>query len=303
VEAAALIARLPSLLRRRVERDKAQRLANLARNISIAHNTAELLDAAERAGLAMLPIKGALLANTIWDDPGLRPMSDVDLVVAPADAAAAVALLATLGFRAQQPESARWTPRHAHAIGLVNPDRQLAVDLHYRLFHELDADGDVAPLFARAVEAPLFGALRRVPAWEDSLFLAAAHGAVDGFGGPPYWLLDLALLCERADFARAADEAARRRLKVAFSVAVALAHRALPDDVPAPPWPISSLRRALLDGVLGSDPLVTRRSRTSNLAARLLLADGAGSVNELIRKAELALVELGERWRGRSTRA
>src|SRR5207237_18793 len=120
---------------------------------------------------------------------------------------------------------------------------QLAIDLHHRLFHELDGDSDAEPFFAHAIVVTLQGRPRAAPSWEDSLFLAALHGAVDGFGGAPWWLLDFLLLLGRADFARAAEEARRRRLSIAFSVAVELARRALPDVVPAPPSPPSWLRR------------------------------------------------------------
>jgi hypothetical protein len=126
-----------------------------------------------------------------------------------------------------------------------------------------------------------------VPSWEDSLFLAALHGAVDGFGGAPWWLLDFALLLERADFARAAEEARRRCLRLAFSVAVELARRALPDVVPAPPWAPSWLRRRLLAAALGPDPLGSPPDHTRNAVARLLMADGLGGVRELIRKGRL----------------
>jgi hypothetical protein len=287
LDAAALIARLPPSLRARVEQPRTQRLATLARNLSIAEHTHEILDAAAADELPMLPLKGAILAHTIYEDPGLRPMSDVDLLVRPRQLERAIALLIRLGFMVTSPATARFSPRHAHAIALVDTRRQLALDLHHRLFHELDGDGEAEPFFARAIVVPLQGRPRVVPAWEDSLFLAALHGAVDGFGGAPWWLVDFALLLGRADFARAAEEARRRRVRLAFAVAVALARRALPDLVPAPPWSPSSLRRLLLQVTLGSDPMGIPPDHTRNLIARLLLADGFGGVRELLRKVQL----------------
>jgi hypothetical protein len=299
VDAAALMARLPPSLRARVEQPRVQRLGTLARNLSIAEHTREILDAAGAAAVPMLPLKGALLAHTIYEDPGLRPMRDVDLLVRPRDLERAIALLARLGFSVASPPGARFSPRHAHAVALVDTRRELAIDLHHRLFHELDGDSDAEPFFARAIEVVLAGRARAVPAWEDSLFLAALHGAVDGFGGPPWWLLDFALLIGRADFARAADEARRRRLRVAFAVAVELARRALPGVVPAARWSPSSLRRLLLRVTLGPDPLGTPPDYTRNLIARLLLADGLGGARELIRKTRLRGGEALARLRSR----
>jgi hypothetical protein len=287
VDAAALIARLPPSLRARVEQPRLQRLGTLARNVSTIVHIGEILDAAEAATLPMLPLKGALLAYTIYEDPGLRPMRDLDFLVRPRDLEGATALLGRLGFVVGSPAIPRFSPRHAHALALVDRRRQLTIDLHYRLFHELDGDSDAEPFFARAIVVELAGRARAVPSWEDALFLAALHGAVDGFGGAPWWLLDLALLVGRADFARAVDEARRRRLRIAFAVAVELARRALPDVVPAVPWSPSSPRRLLLRVALGADPLGVPPNHARNLVARLLMADGLGGARELLRKVRL----------------
>lgn len=294
-----VIGSLPPALRARFSPTRAQRLATALRNESIAAALDEILDAAATANLPMLPLKGAVLAFTIYGDAGLRPMRDVDVLVRPRDLPRAIALLESLGFIGAAHTSARWGPRHAHAVGMVDRRRQLALDLHHRLFHELGGDGDGEPFFLRAIAVDVAGKSRAVPSWDDALFLAALHGAVDGFGGSPFWMLDFLLLLARADFAVAAREAERRRLTVAFSAAVMLARRALPELVPPHPSP-AAWRRALLDVTLGSDPLITPPSQARNLAARLLLADGVGGIRELARKVELRAVEAVESLRRKS---
>jgi hypothetical protein len=46
---------------------------------------AEILAACRDAGIAVLPLKGALLATHYYAEPGLRPMNDLDVLVRPSD--------------------------------------------------------------------------------------------------------------------------------------------------------------------------------------------------------------------------
>src|SRR5690349_18102423 len=54
---------------------------------------------AARAGIAVAPLKGSLLATGYYAEPGLRPMNDLDLLVRPADEPRMLELLAGLGYR------------------------------------------------------------------------------------------------------------------------------------------------------------------------------------------------------------
>ena len=45
----------------------------------------------------MIPLKGPALAEALYPDPGLRPFTDLDLLVRREDAARAVALLGEVG--------------------------------------------------------------------------------------------------------------------------------------------------------------------------------------------------------------
>jgi len=58
-----------------------------------------ILQAASRQGIQVAPLKGSLLATNYYDEPGLRPMNDLDLLVRPAAEARMLAVLAGLGYR------------------------------------------------------------------------------------------------------------------------------------------------------------------------------------------------------------
>jgi hypothetical protein len=58
----------------------------------------EVLSGMRASGVDALLVQGAALLVTHYRDPGLRPLTDIDLWVAPASRAAAAAVLARLGF-------------------------------------------------------------------------------------------------------------------------------------------------------------------------------------------------------------
>jgi len=98
-----------------------------------------ILQAASRQAIRVAPLKGSLLATNYYDQPGLRPMNDLDLLVHPADEARMLDVLAGLGYR----KIARgWKhialSRSGGAESIVSyegehPDNPRSVELHVRV--------------------------------------------------------------------------------------------------------------------------------------------------------------------------
>lgn len=85
------------------------RTANAARFEILAG----ILEAFEAASIRVLVLKGAALAHILYPTPGLRPISDIDLLVDPHDARRAQSALGSLGFHApQQPTDRRFVGHH-----------------------------------------------------------------------------------------------------------------------------------------------------------------------------------------------
>lgn len=74
----------------------------------------EILEAFEAASIRVLVLKGAALAHILYPSPSLRPLSDIDLLVAPDQAGKAQATLASLGFAAAQRPTGRRFVGHHH---------------------------------------------------------------------------------------------------------------------------------------------------------------------------------------------
>ncbi len=105
------------------------------RNTALLHELEAALAALGRANVPGLLLKGAALAETVYGDPGLRPMADCDLLVRPADLAAAQAALEAIGYRpaADEPHPGD-TVRYESQVALRKPGPVPArIGLHWSL--------------------------------------------------------------------------------------------------------------------------------------------------------------------------
>lgn len=82
----------------------------LARNIRLQQHYAELSSLFSRNGIAHCPLRGIDWAFSLYPSPGLRPMSDVDLLVSPQCAGPARTVLARNGYSHLPQE--RFFPHH-----------------------------------------------------------------------------------------------------------------------------------------------------------------------------------------------
>lgn len=99
----------------------------------------KLLTALETAGIAVLVLKGAALAYTVYPEPLLRPMGDIDLLIKPADLSQITILLKGLGFCPKPEPQQRINPFNTGWTGELSFQREyehavMSVDLHWELF-------------------------------------------------------------------------------------------------------------------------------------------------------------------------
>lgn len=105
------------------------RQANQAR----ARLLRDIVAAFASAGIPMRVVKGAALAHVLYAEPGLRPMSDLDILVPPAEVWRAQRLLASLGFNAPLPTSSALPHRHLAAATRQVDGLPVQVELHHQL--------------------------------------------------------------------------------------------------------------------------------------------------------------------------
>lgn len=254
-------------------------------------------------GAPPLLLKGAHLAFGVYADPATRPMSDLDLLVAPARVAEAAAAIEAVGYVPVTAYSIDAERAHsAHLPAFVAPGR-LPVELHWSLLRPAHAcRPDVAALIRRGRPFPAFGEAARVLDPADAFLHLALHAIVkDGLDGGLRAAADMATLIaatahdpswrESPERARAAG--AERVHDLALALVRRLLPGLLPDPLPLTPAsgaPEPPVLELALD--LALEPPDDDAAVTPNLAG--LFAAGPGeAVRRIVQRALPSRSEMG----------
>ena len=186
----------------------------------------EILTAYQTAGIDALVLKGAALAHLVYPEPGLRPMSDLDLLVHSANARRAQQILAGLGFDAPLPVGSL-PGKHLPTASCRRDGLLVSVELHHNLF---SARSPVSFTLADMTASPRSFDLNGLTAYTlpdpEMLWHLTEHLRIVAQPFRLIWLADIVGLAER--FAAEIDwERVRRQYPVAFS-ALALFHFVTP---------------------------------------------------------------------------
>ncbi|MBA4742247.1 MAG: nucleotidyltransferase family protein [Azoarcus sp.] len=104
------------------------------------------------AGTEVVVLKGGALAHQVYSEPALRPMEDLDLLVAPGHGEAACEVLRACGFNAPPPHTRYDRLQHHFPIAHRTRDGiTVSVEMHTQAFNLIMND----PLSMRTLERPL----------------------------------------------------------------------------------------------------------------------------------------------------
>lgn len=184
-----------------LERLRRRQQATAHQNLYMTAELLRLVGALEAARIPSIPMKGAVLAHTLYPDPALREFSDIDILVHEEGLSSAKQVLSSLGFQLTRsdPAGAQETAfrRRMYAYFFLRPTDGLVVDLHWKLAptYQLTAV-PVEALWDRMRSCRIGGIeLRSFPP-EITLLLLCFHGAKHGPAPWPRlkWLCDLSEL-------------------------------------------------------------------------------------------------------------
>jgi hypothetical protein len=223
-------------------------------------------------------LKGAALAATLYPSPGLRPLSDLDLLV-PADRLDdAVAVLRGLGYAYTAPLVLpgldQWVHYHAPPL-FGGQDIKLAVEVHWSLVSsEHDWRAPDLDWFWQQSELADFGPVRAhvLTPTAHLLYLAAHLMLQHGAGrGRLIWYYDLDLLIRRCAGRLDWDELVSRARQFRWEPALhaALTGAAERFDTPVPAGVLATFHPA---GDAEAATLVRRRARSDQTRASRTLA-------------------------------
>lgn len=137
----------------------------------------EALGALQVEGVEALVVKGGALCHLLYPEPGLRPMSDLDLLVRPDAIEPARQALRALGFAALQGGDSQ-PDKSLPTAGLKVDGVWVGIELHYDLFEAaFDASMGLDDLTAEPLAFVLGenGPTARTLGWEDLLWHLCAH--------------------------------------------------------------------------------------------------------------------------------
>jgi hypothetical protein len=212
----------PAAVRRQLREGHQRALAEAVQKLALAQRATAVL---ARAGVRALPLKGAAVAETLYDSPAERPMEDVDLLVLD-EWTDAVRAVSAAGFRELE--------RADHAWSFADPITGFALELHRGItscpgLHPIDAHG----LWSRSV--PGTGQVGRGPSAPDLLAQLSMHAAFQhGLALRLGQYLDFRRLLERIPPDPSEAFAVARTAHAESAVAVALEAAAVVVGAPVP---------------------------------------------------------------------
>lgn len=172
---------------------------NLARNLSLFQELRRILQALNDAGIKVMVLKGAALAETVYGNPALRPMSDLDLLIRKEDFMKAERQLLALGYSLSAIEFPKWwaerfAGKRLYAKGNNLPIYVVEVHWHITNYIWIRSDGrqaEVDRIWNKAQIVRIAGVNTLSLSVEDLILHISIHLAIQHFNFRLIWLRDI----------------------------------------------------------------------------------------------------------------
>ncbi len=179
--------------------------ANARFNLHLSTELVRVVRALHEAGARVLPLKGPVLAQTLYGNLALRQFSDLDVLTPRADYPRALASVMAMGYRLARP-AADVSPRETEALmrffgdytyTLVHPGSGVTLEVHWGLSpRDRFIPVDEAAFWERLETVALAGETVPIMAGPELFRYLCMHGAKDSWKRLS-WLCDLATFMDR----------------------------------------------------------------------------------------------------------
>jgi hypothetical protein len=214
------------------------RRALALRNLHLVAQLGNVTDAMERRGVRAMAYKGPVLAQHAYGALYARDFVDMDILVAPADAAAAAETLEKHGFHATPSLRASAYRRYLSTyrqMPFMRDEDECVIEMHTAFMPAyLPMGAFDEAVFERSRIVSVAGVSLRTPSHEDHLVLLCMHGTKEAW---PHLraVADIAALLVNAtelDTAQAAQIARAADVVVPFAIGITLADRLIQQPAP-----------------------------------------------------------------------
>ena len=114
-----------------IENLKSDYRKNLVRNTILFAELDRILEAFDKHGIQVMPLKGAAFARKIYRDIGLRPMADIDILVKRPNVRRAEKIVCELGYRPDMAHDLDQLLKYFHHIKYINDDIKVPLEIHW----------------------------------------------------------------------------------------------------------------------------------------------------------------------------
>jgi hypothetical protein len=172
----------------------------VARNVLLLAELERLAELFHQAGIRVIVLKGAALLTTERASLTERPLTDIDLLVGPDDAAKSRQILLNAGYWTTPDFVEGFTEAHLGERAYYRDGaRRLVVDLHWHLLNHQGHDAWEREALARARPLRLQSSQAWILTPEDELMHLALHLVCHHGGLGLLWRRDLAMLLDRGE--------------------------------------------------------------------------------------------------------
>ena len=206
---------------------------------------APVLESLHKAGFPLMLLKGIPLILLYYQDPGVRPMRDIDVLVPRRDAQRAIEFLTAQGWTLIS-----WAPRRLlegffsfkHSLGFVaGPEKEL--DLHWHVLYQARTEEAERDFWQMVVPLEFQGVPAVALCQTDQFTTTLVHGMGWNPITPIRWIPDAMEILRRppgVDWERFLDHA--RRYRLGLPLRDALGYLAERFQAPVPTRVLDSLR-------------------------------------------------------------
>lgn len=166
-------------------------------SVSIAGETVRIAEIMEENGIQVLVLKGAPLAQMLYQDITLRPCNDIDILVDPQEFLLAEKSLHKAKYKRSFPDYRQeklFIKKYRH-FAYFNAERGVEVELHWRAVHP-DLEGFPATADLKVQKMDIWGHKVNTLADEELLLYLIAHGS-NHMWLRLRWLVDVAVLAKK----------------------------------------------------------------------------------------------------------
>lgn len=196
--AAGMLKSLPPATRTQWKKSLQQKTL---RSHQLMAETLEIIGHFQGAGIRILPLKGAVLAHTLYGDTGARHFNDIDLLVSREDLQKSRELLQQLNYIQQYPENLsgrKWRiySTYKKDMGFLNREKMTFIELHYGIYvHELLRNKDESRILDNTEHIQIRNKEIQVLDRETTFVYLVYHGCLHQYFRL-FWLRDVARCLE-----------------------------------------------------------------------------------------------------------